>query len=100
MRQILFGALAVAVVLAAIPDAEAKNKRTGRGGDNAVSQASAGVRFEWQRARAVGGYGNPFTALVDALTGRERPERPGQVQPVVTPQEALDLRNGSIIELF
>ncbi|MEM7496397.1 MAG: hypothetical protein AAF371_00225 [Pseudomonadota bacterium] len=100
MRKIILGALALTLAgIAAAPDADAKRKRGGRG-DNAVSQAQASVQLEWARARAVGGYGDPFTALVDAVTGRERPARPGQVQRVITPQEALDIRQGSILELF
>ncbi|MEM6358419.1 MAG: hypothetical protein AAF844_22400 [Pseudomonadota bacterium] len=100
MRNIILGALALTIAgIAVAPEADAKRKRGGRG-DNAVSQSQASVQVEWARARAVGGYGNPFSAIVDAFTGRERPERPGQVQRVITPQEALDIRKGSVLELF
>ncbi|MEO1532395.1 MAG: hypothetical protein AAFU72_09510 [Pseudomonadota bacterium] len=100
MRKIVLAAMALTLAgIAAAPEADAKRKRGGRG-DNAVSQSQAAVKVEWARARAVGGYGNPFSAIVDVLTGRERPERPGQVQPVITPQEALDIREGSVLQLF
>ncbi|MEM6943739.1 MAG: hypothetical protein AAF416_18220 [Pseudomonadota bacterium] len=100
MKKIMLTAMAVTVAsMAFAPAAEAMKKRGGRG-DNAAQQANASVKVEWARARAVGGYGNPITALIDAIRGTERPERPGQVQRVITPQEALDIRNGSILELF
>ncbi len=76
MTRLISAALVAVLAVSATTEAQAMRSR---GSDNAVSQQRAKLKKEWQRARAVGGYQNPLSALIDLIAGREL--RPGTVQP-------------------
>ncbi|MEO0822325.1 MAG: hypothetical protein AAF074_18095 [Pseudomonadota bacterium] len=75
--------LASATIAVAAPTAEAMR----RGGDNAVQQSRAKLKKEWARARAVGGYANPFQFLFGFL---DDDRRAAQIQPSFTSSTAQD----------
>ncbi|MGF1446118.1 MAG: hypothetical protein ACFBRM_07930 [Pikeienuella sp.] len=70
--------LAGALSVTAATQAEAMRR-----GSNAVPEARAALKAEWARARAVGGYVTPLSALADLFAGR--PLGPRQVQRVINP---------------
>jgi len=71
-------ALATAILLA-LPEGPATG---GERGENIAAEQRLRLQAEWARARAVGGYPDPFTALGAALRGEPIP---GALQPALEP---------------
>lgn len=51
--------------------AVASDARAMRRGDNAVVEQRLRLKAEWARARKVGGYSNPVTALINLFSGTD-----------------------------
>ena len=74
-RLILTAAAAVLMAGTLATDADAMRRDS-----NAAYEQRIKLKAEWQQAQRAGGYSNPFTALVNLLTGQDTGNA---VQPVI-----------------
>lgn len=74
----------VAAIMAAAPVITEANPRTG---DNPGRTQNVVLKAEWERARAIGGYEDPFTAFANVLNGTVS-ER--TIQPKIRVQDNED----------
>lgn len=58
-----------------VPEADAMRRS-----DNATYEQRLKLKAEWQQSQRAGGYGNPLTAFVNLLTGRDTGNA---IQPVI-----------------
>lgn len=70
IRKIVLGLAGAAILIgAAVTDADAKRKKKRRVDTDRAEERQAEMQYELDRARAVGGYDDPVTAIQKWLNG-------------------------------
>ncbi|MEO1491916.1 MAG: hypothetical protein AAFV19_07160 [Pseudomonadota bacterium] len=89
MHRLLIVTLAAAIAVTAASEADA-GKRKGRGGETTAEDQFKTVQAEWKRARSLGGYPDPYSAVVGLLNGT-LPE--GAIQQGLNDPQAPEVQN-------